>query len=172
MKTYTYPNRLLLILGLTLATLAILATACSPASDPSSATAPEQAPGGLLLQDAPPTPVLKAVEVNTDQLAPLDLGQQTLQGCPQVESQLGQILQAPNPLDTAQQLGLRVQGDKVQVLLVLNDKDIAFLEDYEVEVGKQSGTQVQAFVPFSRVCELASTENVLAIRLPGQAVVQ
>lgn len=173
MKTYTHDNRTTVaIIGLTLAGLVTLATACGPASEPSSATAPEQAPGGLLLQDAPPTPALEAVEIKTDQISPLDLKQLTVQGCPKVESQLGQITQAASPLETARQLGLRVQGDKVQVLLVLNDEDVTFLQDFEVEIGKQSGTQVQAFVPLSRVCELASTDQVLAIRLPDQAVVQ
>jgi hypothetical protein len=54
--------------------------------------------------------------------------------------------------------------------VVLRDEDGGFLEDYEVEVGKQFGTQVQAFVPLSRLCELASLDSVLAIRLPDQAV--
>jgi hypothetical protein len=161
-----------LFFWLNLAVLAVLASACSPASQPLSTTAPEQAPGGILLQDAPPTPEFETVEIDTDQISPLDLGQQSLKGCPKVESQLGQIIQNPNPLETARQLGFRVQGDKIQVLLVLDSENVTFLQDFGVEIGKQAGTQVQAFVPLSRVCELASTDNVLAIRLPGQGVAQ
>ncbi len=164
MNRKTCRRPLTLIFWLTLTALVTLATACSPA--------PEQAPGGLLEQNAPPTPELESIEVKTDQISPQDLGQQALKGCPGVESQLGQIIQAPNPLETAKQLGVRTQGDKVQVLLVLNSDDTKFLQDFEAEVGTQSGTPVQAFVPLSRLCELASTDNVLAIRLPSQAVVQ
>ena len=56
--------------------------------------------------------------------------------------------------------------------MVLEDEDSGFLEDYDVEVGKQIGTQVQAFVPLARLCELASSDKVLAVRLPDQAVGQ
>lgn len=173
MNTYTYYSRsIVIVFWLVLTALVALATACSPASEPSSPISPQQAPGGLLEQDAPPTPELETIEVDLDQAPPLDLKRQTLEGCPGVESQLAQIIQGSNPLERARQLGIRVQGDKVQVLLVLSSEDVAFLQDFGVEIGTQAGTQVQAFVPLSRVCELASTENVLAIRLLGQAVIQ
>jgi len=167
---YAHTRRFRLACCLALAALATLTAACNQASEPKAESIPKQGPAGGLLQDAPPTEPLETIEVDIDQAPPLDLNQFEAAGCPKVESPLGQIVQSPNPPDTAKQLGARVQEDKIQVLVVLKGEDAGFLEDYDVEVGKQSGTQVQAFVPLSRLCELASSDSVLAIRLPDQAV--
>ena len=123
-----------------------------------------------MLQDAPPTRKLETIEVDTGQAPPLDLNKDKAADCPKVESPLRQVVQSQNPLETARQLGARVREAKIQVLVVLEGEEAGFLEDYDVEVGTQLGTQVQAFVPLSQLCELASSENVLAIRLPAQAV--
>ena len=167
---YVHARPLHLASCLALAALAMLIVACSQASEPTTEPAPRQEPAGGLLQDAPPTKQLEAVELDIGRAPSLDTKMQTAKDCPKVKSPLSQIIQGPNPLETAKQLGFRVQGDRIQVLVVLKDEDSRFLEDYDVEVGKQSGTQVQAFVPLPRLCELADSDNVLAIRLPDQAV--
>ncbi len=64
------------------------------------------------------------------------------------------------------------EDGKIQVVLVLSQEDTGFLKDYDVEIGTQSGTQVQVFVPPDRLCDLAKTDEVLAINLPAQAVPQ
>jgi len=166
MYAQTRPFRLACCLA-----LAALATlACSQTSEPTAESIPKQEPAGGLLQDAPSTQPLETIEIDIDQAPPLDLNKFKAADCPKVESPLSQIVQGPNPAETAKQLGARVEGAKIQVLVVLKDENARFLEDYEVEVGKQLGTQVQAFVPLSRLCELASSDSVLAIRLPDQAV--
>ena len=67
---------------------------------------------------------------------------------------------------------MTVKDGKIQVVLVLSQEDTGFLQDYDVEVGTQSGTQVQAFVSPDRLCDLAKTDEVLAINLPAQALTQ
>ena len=163
-------SRLYPIVWLAVAALVVLSPACSPASKPATEPAPKQEPAGGLLQDAPPTQELEVVDVNSDQMPPLDPTKWTAKDCPNLQSQLQQVIQSSNPVETAKLLGLRVQEDRVLVLVVLKDEDARFLEDFDIEPGKLSGTQVQAFVPFSRLCELANTDNVIAIRLPDQAV--
>ena len=123
-------------------------------------------------QDAPPTPELSTVQVDVKEAPPLGGKGAAQKDCPGVQSQLAQIVRAPNAVDLAQQLGFKTKEEKIQVLLVLSDPDTAFLEGFEAEVGTQSGNQVQAFVPIDRVCELSGTEQVLAIRLPSGAVGQ
>ena len=162
MKTYTYNKRPLCLLGLTLAVLALLAAACSPARAPSSTTAPEQAPGGLLPQDAPPTPSGKTIKV-PDQAALPTIERASQENCPGVDSQLYQITQAPDPKEAARQSMVEFKDNRIQVLLILADQEMAFLEDYDVQTGSQYGDRVQAFVPVDRLCELASTDRVLSI---------
>ena len=60
----------------------------------------------------------------------------------------------------------------MQVLLVLVSEDTRFLHDFRVDVDMQSGVQVQAYVPIERLCDLANTGDVLAIRLPALVVPQ
>jgi hypothetical protein len=161
-----------LVLGLALVGLVALATACSPTIAPAEEPVPVPDAGEGLLQDAPPTQPLDAIEVDGNQMPPIDLDTLSTQDCPKIESPLDQIIRSASPLETAQKLGFRVQGSKLQVIVVLQDEESGYLADFGAEVGKQSGTQVQAFVPLARLCELARTENVLAIRLPAQAVAQ
>jgi hypothetical protein len=92
------------------------------------------------------------------------------QDCPKLEHQLYQLTQASEPIKLAQQTGLRVKQDKIQVLLIVNRADVQFAPAFDVEVGSRSGTQVQAFVPIGQLCALANTEEVVAIRLPAQAI--
>ena len=92
-----------------------------------------------------------------------ELERDSQESCPGVDSQLYQITQAPDPQELARQFQVEVKDGKIQVLLVLADPDTAFLQDYDVQTGAKYGTKVQAFVPIGRLCELASTDRVLAI---------
>jgi hypothetical protein len=80
-----------------------------------------------------------------------------------VDSQLYQITQAIDPQEQARQFLVEVEDDRILVLLDLADQDTVFLQDYGVQAGAQYGTKVQAYVPIDRLCELASTDRVLAI---------
>jgi hypothetical protein len=75
-------------------------------------------------------------------------------------------------LEQAKRARLKVKEDKVHVLLVLAREDTRFLQAFGVEIGKQSGMQVQAFVPIDHLCDLAKSPEVLAIRLPAEAIPQ
>ena len=137
-------------------------TACSPASEPVPATTLKQREEGFLLQDAPPTLVGKPADV------PAQVSLPTIQSisqedCPGVDSQLYQITQAPTPQVLAEQFLVEMEEGRLYVLLILADKDLAFLQDYDVRAGSQYGTRVQAFVPVDRLCELANTDRVTAI---------
>ena len=155
-----------------IAILGAVSAACTvPSASPGTAE-PTAGGASVLEQDAPPTPELSTVQVDLEQAPPKEGKRSTQEDCPGVESQLVQIVQAPNALDLAQQLGFRAKDSKIQVPLVLAEPDTAFLKGSDVEVGTQSGNQVQAFVPIDRVCELASTEQVLVIRLPSGAAAQ
>jgi hypothetical protein len=83
---------------------------------------------------------------------------------------LTQIYQSPEPLIQAQQLQIRTEGDKIQVLLILEGSESSFLEEFSVEISKQSGNQVQAFVPVEQLCALADSEGVLAVRTITQII--
>lgn len=89
--------------------------------------------------------------------------------CPALDSQLFQLLQADDPLLLAEQLEFRLQGDKVQVLLILAGEETDFLQGFGVEVGTQAGNQVQAFAPINQLCDLANADPVLAVRPAAQA---
>lgn len=100
------------------------------------------------------------------------LPQRELRACPTLDSQLFQLTQAQDPLRAAESGGFRVKDGKVQVLLVLASEDNEFLKNFDVELGTQSASQVQAFVPIDQLCELANTDPVLAIRPAAQVILQ
>jgi hypothetical protein len=81
-------------------------------------------------------------------------------------------MRAPDPTSHAAEVGLRVKDDKIQVLLILDGEDTAFLESVAVELGTQLGNMVQALVPIDRLCEIATLDAVLAIRVPERAIPQ
>ena len=148
-----------------------LVVACRPQvtlPSPSDSTQPE---GQVLEQNVPPTPPLATVVIPPDaQMSPHEVQPHKQRDCPELDSTLAQIVQSPNPLDLAQQLRLTTKDNKIQVLLILDRKDIDFLQDFQVEVGTQFGTRVQAFVPVSQLCNLANTDAVLAVRVPNRAI--
>lgn len=158
-----------LSLCLHLAMLITLLGACAPWSVPLTEEAPGQVTGGELQ----PTPESGKVDIETSTLeSPIELPTRRVSGCPGLESSLFQITQAPDPIDLANQLQFQVQGNKIQVHLVLDNEDTNCLQEFGVDIGTQSGKQVQAYVPIDRLCELANIEEVLAIRMPAQAVPQ
>ncbi len=143
--------------------LTVLVGACVAVPSPSSQ--PDSAP-----QNAPPTPEFSTTQVTSDlQAAP----EPAVQGdCPGLDSTLARIASSPDPLEQAKQALLTVKNDRIQVVLVLSQADTGFLQNYDVEIGAQSGTQVQVFVPPGQLCDLAKRAEVLAINLPAQAVMQ
>ena len=136
----------------------ILLTACSPSPTPEG-TFPVS---GSPIEIIPITPGKQ-----TDPASP---PYDKHGNCPGLDSQLYQLTQSADPISDALSKGLRVVDGKVQVLFDLASADSAFLSDYEVEIGSQSGNQVQGFAPLDRLCELANLPQVLAVRPPAAAI--
>ena len=135
---------------------------------PVAASQPDAAP-----QNAPPTPEFSTMQIPADKLAAPEAAEPAAtERLPGLDSTLAQVAASPDPLEQARQSLLTVKDGKIQVVLVLSQEDTGFLKDYDVEVGTQSGTQVQAFVPPGQLCDLAKTDEVLAINRPAQAVLQ
>jgi hypothetical protein len=123
-------------------------------------------------QDAPPMPPLDVMTVDLDANVSQETERSPLMECARLDGVLLSIIAASDPLEMAQALHLRVQGEKIQVMLVLDGADFFFLQEFEVEIGKRSGDQIQAFVPVARLCDLANDERVLAVYPPNQAIIQ
>ncbi len=142
--------------------LETLSAACAPVGD----TEETETVNGMTAS----TPEFETIEIEPGKdVSPTGLPSRVPSECPDLDSVLYQIVQAPDPIKLAEQYQLRVNGDKIQVLLIIESNEVSFLRDYEVEIGKQSGNQVQAFVAIQHLCTLANTEEVLAIRQPAQA---
>lgn len=92
--------------------------------------------------------------------------------CPQLDSKLYQLSLMEDPIPTAEQWGFRVEDGKVFVVIVLADEETEIPEGFDVEVGTRLGDQVQALVPFDALCELANTEQVVAIQQPIKPVLE
>ncbi len=158
----TFPLRLMMVAIFVF--VAVLAGACVavPASPPAPA-----------LQDAAHTPEFETQQLPPDAQAAPDLSTRTKPSdCPGLDSALAQIAGSPDPLVEARQRQLTIKNDKIQVVLLLNQADISFLQSYDVEIGAQAEARVQAFVPPGRLCDLAKSGKVLKISLPAQAVPQ
>lgn len=122
-------------------------------------------------EDLNPTQDFEIIDIGEeDQIAPGDIPTGEPSPCPGLDSMLTQIYQSPEPLIQAQQLQIRTEGDKIQVLLILEGGETSFLEEFSVEISKQSGNQVQAFVPIEQLCALADSERVLAVRTITQII--
>lgn len=92
--------------------------------------------------------------------------------CSGLDSRLFQLTQAAEPLKLADQWQLKLKDGKVQVLLILADEDVTFLQNFDVEPGTQAGEKIQVFAPIPELCGLANSPQVLAIRLPTQVFIQ
>lgn len=117
-------------------------------------------------EDITPT----AVEM-TDDVVNTDGGKKN-EECPELDSKLYQLYLMEDPFETAEQLGFRVEDDKVFVILVLADEETEVPEGFDLEVGTRVGAQVQVFVPFDALCDLANTEEVVAIQQPIEPVLE
>jgi hypothetical protein len=92
--------------------------------------------------------------------------------CPGVESLLHQALNSNQPLQVLEDLGYSVKEDKIQIVLTLTGENLSFLDQWDVEVGSQSGLQVQVFARAEDICEIARSDSVSFVRLPSLAVPQ
>jgi hypothetical protein len=145
----------------------LASSACAGGAQSSENLDPES---GVLgeSQDAPPTLSAKVITVDLVnlELGPLD---RSSVSCPALRSPLLQVVESGDPVQGAQSLGLNVRGSAVQVVLVLDGGDTDFLKSFGVEVGKQAGGQIQAYVPISHLCKLSADKRVLAIYPAQQA---
>ena len=149
----------------------IASTGCATTARPGEGGG--RGPGDVgLSQDAPPTGVTEiiTVDLSTIDLDPRIRASDKL--CRDLRSPLLQVVEAADPAQEAKTLGLKVREDRVQVTLILTDKDSAFLRALAVDVGKQAGNQVQAYVPISQLCELAADKRIQAIYPASQAETQ
>jgi hypothetical protein len=132
-----------------------------------------QAPGQVGVdQDAPPTGTAEVITVDLNAVEPESKSRAAAELCRDLRGPLLQVVEAQDPVQEAQALGLTVREDQVQVVLVLNEQGTDFLQLAGVDVGKQSGKQVQAYAPISRLCELAADKRVDAIYPASQAETQ
>lgn len=146
--------------------LAAVSAACVAVPSPSSQPDAVQ-------QDAPRTPEFSTTEIPADKLTAPEVAAPAAQDdCPGLDSSLAQVAASPDPLEQARLSLMTVRDGKIQVVLVLSQEDTGFLQSYDVEIGAQAGTQVQAFVPPGRLCDLAKTDEVLAINPAAQAITQ
>jgi hypothetical protein len=123
-------------------------------------------------QDAPPMPPLDVITVDLDANVSQETERSPLMKCARLDGVLLSVMVASDPLEMARALRMQVQDDKILVMLVLDGVDASFLQEFGVEIGKQSGDQIQAFVPVARLCDLANDERVLAAYPPNQAIIQ
>jgi hypothetical protein len=151
-----------------LALLAWLVTAgCATTAQPIESE-PGQGETGVS-QDAPPTGTAALIKVDLNAIEPDPKDRAAAEFCPDLRGSLLQVVESARPAQRAQALGLIVRQDQVQVMLVLDGTDSAFLSQAGIEIGKQKDEQVQAYVPLDKLCELAAHKRVLAIYPASQA---
>ncbi len=92
-------------------------------------------------------------------------------GCPQLDSQLLQLTQAADPPAFATAHGLDYQNGMVRVIVDLR-AGASLPLGYGLVVEAQYANLVQAWVPPSQLCALASDANVLSVRPPARAALQ
>jgi hypothetical protein len=148
----------------------VASTGCAAAAEPQGSDLGQA--NFALGQEAPPTGTLEVIQVDLNAIE-IDLqNRRAAESCEKLQSLLLQVVESEDPVQTAQALGLRVRENEVQVSLVLDGSDTAFLERAGIDVGTQAGPEIQAFVPISKLCELTTHKNVLAIRPVSQAETQ
>lgn len=118
---------------------------------------------------ASPTEAFETGDGDVDtEISPDDLPTRQPSDCPALDSQLLPLVEAEDALSMAEQLGFPVQDNAIQVLIVLAGEETAFLEEFGAQVGTQSGNEVQAYVPIDRLCDLANSDAVSAVRPVAQ----
>ena len=149
----------------------IASTGCATTAQPIEESS--QGPGHTgLSQEAPPTGTAEIITVDLNAIEPDPKNRAAAELCRDLHGPLLQIVESKDPVREAQALGLNVHEDQVQITLVLSIKGSAFLRLSGIDVGKQAGKQIQAYVPISRLCELAADKRVEAIYPVRQAETQ
>lgn len=145
-------------ISLVLALFLALMSACAPTED--------SIPAGLNISTADFETTSGPIDQNIN---PESSPGGKLNECPALDSLLLQLVNMDDASDMAAKLGYQVKENKIQVLLILESEDLAFLSDFDAEIGSQTGKQVQAFVGFDQLCPLARHDAVLAVRPVAQA---
>jgi hypothetical protein len=149
----------------------IAATGCAT-SVPSMKQGSQEHEDTGLIQEAPPTRTLEVIDVDADAVKLAPGIRAADDGCPYLPNPLLQIIASRDPAQEAKALGLNVLDDSVQIELLLDRRDSTFLQQAGIEIGKQVGRKVQAYVPIARLCELATDQRVLALHPVSQAETQ
>ena len=122
--------------------------------------------------EAPPTTTAEVITVDLNAVE-LDAKKQSeAKSCRDLHGPLLQIVESKEPVQEARALGLNVREDKVQITLVLNTQDAAFLRQSGIDTGKRTGKQIQVYAPILRLCELAADKRVDAVYPVSQAETQ
>jgi hypothetical protein len=149
----------------------VAATGCAATIQPIEESSLNQGDVGLS-QDAPPTGTAEVIFVDLNAVQPAPGDRTADQSCQALHGPLRQVFESKDPTQEAQALGLNVREDQVQITLVLSRQGSAFLRALGVDVGKQTDKQIQAYVPISRLCELAEDKRIEAIYPVSQAETQ
>jgi hypothetical protein len=150
---------------------AILFTGCNAGSTSAPTSATTSPSEQSISLDMPPTgEIISGTTKVNAQATPGEIELTKSLACPKLDSQLNQLLTAEDPLVTARQLNLPIQDQRIQVVIVTKSQDTAFLQEYNVEIVRKSGCELQAFINPYYLCELSNRDEVLAIRLPAAGV--
>ena len=87
----------------------------------------------------------------------------TATGCPLTDSALQQLVAAPDPAAFAATAGLKYEGGRVRVEIRTADGDDNLASKYDLRVSARYQSLLEATVPVSRLCALASDNAVLQI---------
>jgi hypothetical protein len=140
----------------------ITSAGCATAAEPQGS---DPIQGNSSLNQEPPTSgTTEIIQVDLDAIEVAPDIRSAAEACVKLEGPLRQVVEAKDPAQAAQALGMPVRENLVQVSLVLDGSDTAFLERAGIDVAKQIGQEIQAFVPLLRLCDLAADERVLVIR--------
>lgn len=90
--------------------------------------------------------------------------------CPNLDSQLSQLIKSENPLAAAEEVGLHTKDGKLEVMLTMAGEDAKIPSGFDLEVSIRSGDQVQVFAEIDQLCDLSNTDEVVYIRVPEIAV--
>lgn len=90
--------------------------------------------------------------------------------CSNLDNRLYQVFQSSEPSKLAQELNLSVKDGKIRVVIVLDQEESSFLEDFGLEIETQRNRDVQALVPIDQLCNLANTDGVVEIRVPARGL--
>lgn len=171
MKARNYSGLWLPVLATVLASTSLFISGCSSGQTESTQETLAAAGGEGFAQNVLPTGEIVSGTTDVSSQVFPDEGSGTKSpACPKLDSQLNQVVTSPDPVGMAANLNLRVNEGKLQVIIVLAGDDLEFLKDFGIEAGSQAGQEVQAYMPIDRLCELAEREEVIAIRIPAQAV--